>query len=242
MLSIIIITKNEEKSLPRLLKSIQKQKYSGKYEIIVSDAKSTDKTRKIARRHGCKVVNGGMPSRGRNNGARVAKGDLFLFLDADVILPPHFLEENINEMKGGKISCATTIYVPLSKRTIDKILYGIYNNFAQFCQYFYPLAGGFCIFCRKDVFDRMKGFDERVKMAEDHDFVKRCGKVSKFRILKTTPVLCDIRRLEKDGRFKLVRKYLKGGIYRIVKGEMCEIPFEYELHGEKNYELWRKEL
>ena len=80
MLSIIIITKNEEKCLPRLLESIKRQNFRD-YEIIVSDAQSTDRTREIALAYGCKIVEGGLPSVGRNNGARVAKGEILLFLE-----------------------------------------------------------------------------------------------------------------------------------------------------------------
>jgi glycosyltransferase involved in cell wall biosynthesis len=79
MLSIIIITKNEEKYLPKLLNSIKKQNYKN-YEIIVSDAKSIDSTRKIAKKCNCKIINEGLPSIGRNNGAKYTKGDLLLFL------------------------------------------------------------------------------------------------------------------------------------------------------------------
>ena len=86
MLSIVIPTYNEEEYLPRLLASIRSQRFEG-YEIVVADARSTDRTRQIAERFGARVVEGGMPGPGRNLGAVAAKGDLLLFLDADVILP-----------------------------------------------------------------------------------------------------------------------------------------------------------
>ena len=99
MLSIIIPTKNEEHYLPLLLNSIKRQKYSGPMELIVADAGSTDKTVAIAKKFGAKVVKGGHPGVGRNAGAKVAKGELFLFLDADVVLPPGFLKRNLAEFK-----------------------------------------------------------------------------------------------------------------------------------------------
>ena len=92
MLSIIIPTKNEEYYLPKLLESIKRQDYKN-YEIIVADAGSKDKTRDVARKSGCKVVKGGLPSIGRNNGAKYAKGELLLFLDADTVLPENFLKD-----------------------------------------------------------------------------------------------------------------------------------------------------
>ena len=80
MLSIIIPTLNEEKYLPVLLESIKKQKFEGDYELIVADAGSQDKTVEIARNFGGKIVPGGLPAKGRNQGAAEARGDLFLFL------------------------------------------------------------------------------------------------------------------------------------------------------------------
>jgi len=82
MLSIIIPTLNEEKYLPFLLSSIKEQNFKD-YEIILSDAGSEDRTIEIAKSYGCRVVKGGLPAKGRNQGARAAAGDLLLFLDSD---------------------------------------------------------------------------------------------------------------------------------------------------------------
>lgn len=93
MLSIVIPAKNEEIYLPKLLKSIKKQNFCD-YEIIVADADSIDRTKEIAQKYRAKVVKGGMPGRGRNAGAKVAKGEVLLFLDADVLLPQIFFKHN----------------------------------------------------------------------------------------------------------------------------------------------------
>ncbi len=230
MLSIIIITKNEEIMLPRLLQSIKLQDFND-YEVIVSDAKSTDKTREIAKKYGCRVVEGGLPSIGRNNGAKSAKKDILLFLDADVILPPQFLSKNIKEFNGRNLVSATTLYVPLSKKNIDKFLHHCYNAFARTVQYISPHAAGFCIFMRKDVFNKIGGFNENVRMAEDHALVNQSKKHGKFRILKTVPLLVDVRRLDKEGRIGTIKKYLITDIYRLFKGEIENPPFDYDMQG-----------
>lgn len=234
MLSIVIITKNEQDYLPRLLESIRTQSFNGEFEIIVSDAQSTDKTREIATIYGCKIVDGGLPAVGRNNGAKVAKGDILLFLDADIILSVYFLEKNIEEMEKRGLDVATPTNVPLSPKLIDHFLYGFYNRLILFCQTFLPLAGGFCIFCKKDLFEKVNGFDEKIVMAEDHDFVRRAGKIGKFRILKSVPCLNDVRRLDKEGRLKLVGKYMYGAYHYVFKGNMYKFPFDYELQGGVN--------
>ena len=90
ILSIIIPTYNEEEYLPVLLDSIKEQNFKD-YEIIVADANSEDKTREIAEEYGCTVIEGGMPAVGRNNGAKIAKGEYLLFLDSDLKLTDEYL-------------------------------------------------------------------------------------------------------------------------------------------------------
>ena len=81
--SIVIPVKNEEKNIPVILESIKKQTYKP-YEVIVSDADSKDNTRKIAKEYGARVVEGGIPAIGRNNGFNAAQKDIVIFMDADV--------------------------------------------------------------------------------------------------------------------------------------------------------------
>ena len=114
MISIITPTLNEEEFLPKLLKSIKKQKFKD-YEIIVADAGSVDKTRKIAKKLGSGVVKGGLPAVGRNEGAKAAKGELLLFLDADVILPEKFLEKAIREFEKRNLDVASIQLDPQTK-------------------------------------------------------------------------------------------------------------------------------
>lgn len=79
MLSIIIPTLNEEKYLPLLLEAIRKQDFDGDLETIIADAGSEDQTLEIAKTFGCRVAPGGLPAKGRNEGAKIAQGDTFLF-------------------------------------------------------------------------------------------------------------------------------------------------------------------
>tara|TARA_B100001964_G_C14193052_1_gene582025 strand:- start:761 stop:1507 length:747 start_codon:yes stop_codon:yes gene_type:complete len=230
MLSIIIITKNEEEYLPRLLKSVKDQMYKD-YEIILSDAYSIDRTIEIAENYNCKIIKGGLPSIGRNNGGKVAQGDLLLFLDADVEMPKDFLNNTVKEFKKRNLGTAVPHCRPISDKKIDKLLHYLYNKWALLTQYFYPHGIGFCIFVKKDIFNKMNGFKENIFFAEDHDFVNRSQKYGKFRILKKTSISVDVRRLDKEGRLNLIKKYFQAILYRIFKGEIYEPSFEYELQG-----------
>ena len=106
MLSIVIPTLNEEKHLKKHLESIKKQDFDN-CEIIVADAGSSDKTKKIAKDFGCKITKGGTPAQGRNEGAKQARGSLLLFLDADVALTKNSLLKVLKEFKERKLKIAT---------------------------------------------------------------------------------------------------------------------------------------
>ncbi len=232
--SIVIPVKNEEKLLPKLLESIQAQTFT-EYEIIVADAHSTDNTAAIARSYGAKVVEGGMPGPGRNRGALHATGDVFAFFDADVQLPsPKFLQECLAEMDKKKFDVATCKVKPLSRRPIDRALHDAYNAYVIATEKIRPHAPGFCILVRRHAHYGIKGFDEDVVFAEDHDYVQRAQKKGHtFGILRSHPIAVSVRRLEKEGRLTIALKYIFGEFRMMTKGAITEMPFEYEMGGKQ---------
>jgi glycosyltransferase involved in cell wall biosynthesis len=140
-LSIIIPTYNEEEYLPKLLYSIKEQNFKD-YEIIVADAGSVDKTKEIAESNDCKVINGGLPAVGRNNGAEIAKGELLLFLDSDVVLSADYLESAIEEFEEKELGIAITQIIPLSDRSVDKALHKFANFFMKRAESIKPHGAG----------------------------------------------------------------------------------------------------
>ena len=232
MISIIIPTKDEEKYLPMLLTSIKNNNYPNKYEIIVADANSKDNTVKISKSFGCKVIKGGMPGIARNNGAKVANGDILMFIDADMILPPNFIGSAVKEFKKKSLSVCSCDFVPFDSRDLlDLFLYELYNLLVYSTQCISPHASGMFIMIKKKVHDKINGFDSEVVMAEDHDYVRRAGKISKFRILTSTFAYNSIRRLKREGRFNLTRKYLICEMHRICGNKLYKSPVRYKLHG-----------
>lgn len=226
LLSIIIPTLNEEKYLPKLLRSIKKQDFKD-YEIIVADYNSKDKTRKIAKRFGCKITKGGKPAAGRNNGAKIAKGDILFFLDADVVLPKGFLSRTLNEFRKKDLYAATCFSAPDSKNLIDHIFYLVWNVFMWIRQFFNPVAPGYCILTKKEAHNRVNGFDETLFLAEDHDYVKRISRFGKFRVIHSW-LINSTRRIEKEGRLGIALKYIYVAFYRIFRGEVRKDVYKYE--------------
>jgi glycosyltransferase involved in cell wall biosynthesis len=86
LLSVCLITSNEEESLPRVLNSVQ----GVADEIVVVDSGSKDRTKEIAGEHGAKVITRAWTnfSEQKNAAAVAANHDWILSLDADEELSP----------------------------------------------------------------------------------------------------------------------------------------------------------
>jgi len=235
MLSIIIPTLDEEKYLPILLSEIKKQNFNGDYEIIVADAGSEDKTVEIAKSFGCKVVTGGVPAKGRNEGAKIAQGDRLLFMDADnIYLPENFLKNLLEEFDKRNLDVASFPVYPQGNR-IDKLFYGLYNWWVRSAQKFSAWATN-SVLVKKEIFKKINGFDEGIKIAEDHDFAKRAARVGKFGFIRTEPVLTSTRRFRRDGRLKTYSKYLLAGAYILLFGPIKKDIFKYRFNHLKEKE------
>ncbi len=219
-LSIVIPAKNEEKCLPRLLESIKAQSYKD-YEVIVVDDGSKDKTSEIAKSFGCRVIRviRSGPGNTRNRGAKLSRGNMLLFLDADSMLPAFFLKNCVTEIRERKLSSGTVSIVPLSNKLVDRLFYLFYNSWQKAVQYFDPHAVGVCIFINKNLFDKLNGFDLGVTFAEDHDLVRRSRKFGKFRVINSAKIYNDVRRFDKEGRLKVAVIMIYALFHRTFFGE-----------------------
>ncbi|MBI4713980.1 glycosyltransferase [Candidatus Uhrbacteria bacterium] len=227
MLTIVIPTKNEEEYLPILLESIKKQTLQPN-EIVIADAGSKDKTLEIARAFGARIVEGGLPGPGRNRGAEYAKTEFILFLDADVELrDPKFLEKAVGEMKERKLDLATCDVFPLSDDLLDHFMHKAYNTYARAWGSLFPHAPGFCMFVRKEKHDKICGFDESVTFCEDHDYARRFRAVGEFGFLTSAKIPVSIRRMDRDGRLKIVIKYLLAELHTAFLGPIRHHRFHY---------------
>ena len=265
MISIIIPTLNEEKYLPKLLVSIKRQARLqpanicevvagsqcgqgefGDCEIIVADAGSGDQTVEIAKAYGCRVVKGGLPAFGRNRGAEIANGALLLFLDADVVLPEGFLARSVAEYEKRQLKIASFLILPEPRTKKYSLLADLFYNTPIRClEHLLPHAA-MAILIERALFETVGGFDEAIKIAEDHDLARRAAKLGKYGLIKAEKISVSTRRYEKDGFIKTHGKNLLAELYMIFKGPVRKELFEYQFsHYElkrlsKGQALWRR--
>lgn len=184
MISFIIPAYNEESLLPRTVESIHggARGVGADYEIIVVDDASTDRTAEIARQHGARViqVNKRQIAAARNAGAREAQGDVFIFVDADTVVPQALLAAALAALREGAVGGGCPVRfdgrVPLGARMI---LLGLIWLF-RILKY----AGGCFIFCRREAFAQAGGFDERYFAGEELWFSRALKRQGQFIVLR----------------------------------------------------------
>ena len=175
--SIIIPTKNEEKYLPFLLESISEQKTTFEYEIIVSDANSQDKTREIAKSQWCKICDGWLPWFGRNAWAKIAKWSWLLFLDADTTIEKWSLERWFTQTEKTDSQIATP-YIQANTR--EQHFFGkMYFQSSYIWYNVFSCVFGAAVIIKKDLFNRIGGFNEDIYLLEDVEIMKRACKYTK---------------------------------------------------------------
>jgi glycosyltransferase involved in cell wall biosynthesis len=142
-----------------------------KYEIIVCDNASTDKTPEIAKAKQCHLVNCSERSisKTRNTGAKVAKGDWIIFLDADSYPSEDLIREIITYEKSDKyIGFGACVKVIGGKKWFRFALES--KNWSM--KKFNWCLGGF-ICCKKDAYNDIGGFDENIYAFEEEYFIKK---------------------------------------------------------------------
>ena len=171
--SVIIPAYNEEAYLPRLLDTVEAARAAYRdgpdaIEVIVADNGSTDATAEIARAGGCRVVPVAkrVIAAVRNGGAGVARGALLAFTDADMRLHPETFNAIDETMRQGRaVAGATGV-------TLDRWSLGLAVTYAAFL----PLAwltklDTGVVFCRREDFVRVEGYNEVRRYAEDVQFL-----------------------------------------------------------------------
>lgn len=202
--SIVIPAFNEENYLGNTLDLVKSGMINIpelKGEIIVVDNNSSDKTSEVGNSKGARVVfePDNQISKARNAGAKLAKGEYLIFLDADTHVSPELLELVLRKLRydncGGGGSTLVFDY------NCNQIVFGsILPRVWNFISTVLRLAAGSFIFCRKDFFDESGGFSEKLFAGEELFFSRNLKKICKkkgasFEILRDYPVVTSSRKL-----------------------------------------------
>jgi glycosyltransferase involved in cell wall biosynthesis len=184
VISIIIPAYNEESLLAATLRAVRDSADAAgePYELIVADDGSTDRTAEIARAEGAQVVSVRVRqiAAARNAGARVAKGDLLVFVDADTLVSPAVLEGAIAAVRAGAVGGGSAAQTDSNDPPWGPPL----MVFASWLMRTLGWAAGCFMFVRTDVFQRVGGFDEVYFASEEIHLSRAVKKHGPFVILR----------------------------------------------------------
>jgi glycosyltransferase involved in cell wall biosynthesis len=233
--SVVIPAYNEATYIDRLLEALSKQGFED-FEVIVSDAESKDGTKEVIDsfkgRLDIKFIEAPPkgPAFGRNQGAKHARGEWLLFLDADNdIDDPYFIKTLLNETKrhGWQTSSAKIKVKEGAFFNRFGMAHLNYSYLKLLSHTKHPVAPGYCILTKQGLFEALNGFNEKIQFGEDYDYVTRASKQG-FGFVEKTYYYVDLRRTETDG-LKLTLKGVANEIYRHTHGYNLENnPIKYE--------------
>jgi glycosyltransferase involved in cell wall biosynthesis len=208
-LCVVIPAKNEADHLPTLLTSLSTQDYPhlAHTKVFVADAASTDGTAELALsfrdRLDISVIEGGIPSVGRNRGARVSHSEFVLFLDADVELrDPTLLRRAVQRMRSRRLHCLTVDIACAGGNWLDRLLYRGNSRMQRLSTWFMPFGTGMFLLFDRARFIELDGFDEEALFAEDFLLTKQVSSL-RFCVLDGA-VHTSNRRFRRTGHGRMV--------------------------------------
>lgn len=239
--SVVIPAYNEATYIDRLLEALAKQK-DVNFEVIVSDAESADGTKEVVGSFKDKLdvkffeAPPKGPAFGRNQGAKQARGEWLLFLDADDdIDDPFFIATLLKKSKDEDWHTSTAKIKVKEGALFNRfgMSYINYNYLKLLSHTKHPVAPGYCILTKRALFESLNGFNEKIHFGEDYDYVTRASKEG-FGFIEETYYYVDLRRTETEG-FKLTLKGIGNEIYRHTHGYNLEKnPIKYEFGKHKS--------
>ena len=207
--SIIVPALNEEKRIRRCLDSIKGQKTSYSWELIVSDSGSIDGTVELAGEYTAKVhvCSERGTALARNEGARLAEGDILVFIDSDTELLPDYLE-TVGKAFLDKDLLACSCAFKFTNRS-PKLLFAEHVTNSYYVARSI-LSGatlpGFNVCIRRATFQQLGGF--RLCHLEDLDMSIKLRRIGHTRYIARRKTVTSSRRLEKDGLYGTLKYYM----------------------------------
>lgn len=198
LLTIVIPSKNEGYGIFNTLHSLARQEHLMGVRVIIADSSTDNVSRELLTyfpKHllDIKIIEGGLPSVARNNGAKLAKTPYILFLDADMVVtkPIQIYPEY------DLVTCKV--------RTNDnyKYVYYVFDIIQRIAKYVSPFALGGYMLWNREKFEALRGFNEMDKFAEDYHLSMKVTP-SKFHISNQV-CMTSSRRFRNKGLWYMIR-------------------------------------
>ncbi len=184
---------NEVGQLRKLFERLRSGTTPSQVEIILADGKSTDGSAALAAEYGVKVVTANEASRPvqMNLAAKVAQADLLYFVHADSLPPIDFFSQVMEAVARGAEFGSFRFLFDSDRPELR------FNSWCTCIPIMMFRGGDQSLFITRNLFDKLKGFDEKYVVMEDYDIIRRGKKHAKFHIL-ADDVLVSARKYEEN--------------------------------------------
>lgn len=228
--SICIPALNEENYIGRLLSGLSNQNQKN-FEVILVEGNSDDNTKKVAEKYKNKLdlkiytVSKRNISFQRNYAVKKSRHNHIVFLDADVLVDRDFIAKLSHHKQNKNFEIAASYLIPESKKITDKVLFSLFNVFfMEPMRMIKPGGVGAFVYIHKNAFEKIGGFNEKMKFVEDFDFFNKAHKAGhKFFLFRNLPFTFSVRRLDKVGRIKWLTQLIKGTYFFYFKGSINDL-------------------
>ena len=205
MISFIVPAFNEEAELPRTLRAIHSAAAGYEYEIVVVNDGSTDATAAIGQQFGARVISidRRQIAAARNAGARAARGDVFIFVDADTRIGPEHVRGALHALSDGFAGGSGRLAFDGEIPPWGKVMFHVFSTL-----YFgLNLGAGAFLFTTRENFFTVSGFDEIYFAGEEVFFTVALKRLGKFTLLRE-PAITSGRKLRMYSCWKIFGRLL----------------------------------
>ncbi len=178
-ISVIVPVQDSPEGLEQLLDSLRGQTLPrDAFEVIVSDDGSDEPPFALATDDGhVKVVSGPRSSSyaARNRGVAASRGRQLAFCDGDCVAEPAWLERGLEALEDADIVAGRIQFILPDRVTVWTLIdMDTSKNQRQLVELGVGETAN--LFVRRELFERLGGFDPRFPSHGDYDFVERCVK------------------------------------------------------------------
>lgn len=204
--SVVVPAYNEERYLPRLIDSVDAARVAygrgaGAVEVVVADNASTDGTARVAQERGCRVarVEKRVIAAARNGGAGAASGEILCFVDADARIHPRTFSAIDEALASGRVVGGATGV------SLERWSAGIAAAYLMLVPLIWVTGiDTGLVFCRREDFEAVGGYDESLRIAEDVAFpfaLRRLGRARGQKLVRLRPVkaIASMRKFDEHG-------------------------------------------
>jgi glycosyltransferase involved in cell wall biosynthesis len=201
VISFIVPAYNEEAELPGTLRAIRSAAAGYEHEIVLVNDGSTDATGAIGEEFGARVISieRRQIAAARNAGAAAARGNVFIFVDADTRIGAEHVCGAVAALEGrgcagGGARLATDREIPLWGRIFFRVFTTLYFGL--------NLGAGAFLFTTRENFFAVGGFDEIYFASEEVFFTIALKQLGRFKLLRE-PAITSGRKLRMYSGWKI---------------------------------------